>query len=179
MSPTIHPSGFRISDRPVAASFAHPYSFQPLTDPLLRDDACLVATMGLGGTSDGWVRYWDESSTVAVLEFKPEEPVQVAQPVKEKKEKKKKSWFYCLYCKAVSSDYCLVEADTTIARSAPAAPSILPVSGKPVTLAFSKGPIKATISRCIFHPPSIKNESDLCSKTCFTWVFIGRCCWRR
>lgn len=35
------------------------------------------------------VRYWDETSTAAVLEFEVEEPVQPAAPVKEKKEKKK------------------------------------------------------------------------------------------
>ena len=45
-----------------------------------------------------WVRYWDESSTCAVLEFKVEEPV-VATPVqKEKKEKKKKGEFFMLSC---------------------------------------------------------------------------------
>ncbi|KAG6909467.1 hypothetical protein DXG01_000453 [Tephrocybe rancida] len=125
MSPTIHPAGFRISDRPVAASFAHPYSFQPVTDFLQRDDACLTSSMSLGGVQDTWVRYWDENSTVAVLEFKVEEPTQTTQLAEKKKEKKKKSE---------------VEA-----RPAPAAPSALPVSDKPVTLSFSKGPSKATI----------------------------------
>ncbi|KAG6879954.1 hypothetical protein C0992_008888 [Termitomyces sp. T32_za158] len=91
MSPSIHPAGFRISDRPVAASFAHPYSFQPVTDFLQRDDACLQSSMSLGGVQDTWVRYWDENSTVAVLEFKVEEPAQTAQLAERKKEKKKKS----------------------------------------------------------------------------------------
>lgn len=89
MSPQIHPSGFRISDRPVATSFAHPYSFQPVTDFLSRDDACLTSSISLGGVEDTWVRYWDESSTVAVLEFKVDAPVQPFALVKEKKEKKK------------------------------------------------------------------------------------------
>jgi len=44
----------------------------------------------LGGAPGQWVRYWDESSTVAVLEFKVEEPAQPSQPSKDKKEKKKK-----------------------------------------------------------------------------------------
>jgi len=127
MSSTIHPAGFRISDRPVAASFAHPYSFQPVTDFLSRDDACLKSSMSLGGVEGSWVRYWDESSTVAVLEFQVEEPVQSTQPVKEKKEKKKKN-----------------EIEL---RPAPAAPSALPVSDKPVTLSFSKGPTKATTTK--------------------------------
>ena len=93
MSPQLHPNGFRISDRPVAASFAHPYSFQPLPDYSLRDDACLASTTSLGGAEGMWVRYWDEASTAAVLEFKVEEPAKPAEStpaVKEKKEKKKK-----------------------------------------------------------------------------------------
>jgi RNA-binding protein 5/10 len=89
MSPTLHPSGFRISDRPVAASFAHPYSFQPVTDFLQRDEACLTSTLSLGGVEGTWVRYWDESSTVAALEFKVEEPIQPTSQVKEKEKKKK------------------------------------------------------------------------------------------
>ncbi|KAF8964646.1 hypothetical protein BDZ97DRAFT_1814865 [Flammula alnicola] len=124
MSPALHPSGFRISDRPVAASFAHPYSFQPVTDFLSRDEACLTSTMSLGGVEGTWVRYWDESSTVAVLEFKVDEPVQPTTQSKEKKEKKK----------AKESD--------THSRPAPAVPSALPLSGKPVTLSFTKGPVK-------------------------------------
>jgi RNA-binding protein 5/10 len=94
MSPQIHPSGFRISDRPVAASFAHPYSFQPVTDFLSRDDTCLASSSSLGGVEGSWVRYWDESSTVAVLEFKVEEPAQPVPPTKEKKDKKKKGGPY-------------------------------------------------------------------------------------
>lgn len=47
--------------------------------------------MSLGGVHDSWVRYWDENSTVAVLEFKVEEPAQTTQLTEKKKEKKKKS----------------------------------------------------------------------------------------
>lgn len=90
MSPQIHPSGFRISDRPVAASFAHPYSFQPLPDHSLRDEACIASSSSLGGVEGAWIRYWDEASTAAVLEFEVDEPSQpVPASVKEKKEKKK------------------------------------------------------------------------------------------
>lgn len=91
MSSQIHPNGFRISDKPVAASFAHPYSFQPVTDFIQRDEACLKSTNSLGGSEGMWVRYWDESSTCAVLEFKVEEPASTTLPQKEKREKKKKS----------------------------------------------------------------------------------------
>jgi RNA-binding protein 5/10 len=89
MSPQIHPSGFRISDRPVAASFAHPYSFQPAADLMLRDEACLASSVGLGGGEGTWVRYWDETTTIAMLEFEVEEPVAPVVPVKDKKEKRK------------------------------------------------------------------------------------------
>lgn len=90
MSQQIHPTGFRISDKPVAASFAHPYSFQPLPDYSLRDDACVMGSMNLGGVEEAYVRYWDEGSTIAQLEFKVEAPVQApVAPVKEKEKKKK------------------------------------------------------------------------------------------
>lgn len=125
MSPQVHPSGFRISDRPVAGSFAHPYSFQPVSDYMLRDEAAIASSSALGGAEGTWARYWDETSTVAVLEFKVAEPIQPQQvvPTREKKEKKKP------------------KGDTGL--SAPPAPSTLPVSDKPVTLSFSKGPVAA------------------------------------
>lgn len=90
MSPKIHPSGFRISDRPVATSFAHPYSFQPIADLMIRDEACIPSSVGLGGEEDTLVRYWDEGSTIAQLEFQVEQPVQpLPVQTKERKEKKK------------------------------------------------------------------------------------------
>ncbi|KAJ7063057.1 hypothetical protein C8F01DRAFT_54849 [Mycena amicta] len=123
MSPQVHPSGFRISDRPVAVSFAHPYSFQPIADLMIRDDACIPGSAHLGGEEGTLVRYWDESSTIVQLEFEVEEPSQSTSttvPVKEKKEKKR-------------------HKDVDIVQDAPAAPSVLPISDKPVTLSFSKG----------------------------------------
>ncbi|TCD59819.1 hypothetical protein EIP91_011398 [Steccherinum ochraceum] len=119
MSVQIHPNGFRISDRPVAASFAHPYSFQPLPDYSLRDDACIASSMSMGGVDGAWVRYWDEASTVAMLEFQVEEPVAAPAPTKEKKEKRK--------AKGDAPD------------NKPAEASTLPVSDKPVTLSFKGG----------------------------------------
>ncbi|KAF9451221.1 hypothetical protein P691DRAFT_797096 [Macrolepiota fuliginosa MF-IS2] len=126
MSPQIHPNGFRISDRPVAASFAHPYSFQPVTDFLSRDDACISSSMSLGGVEGTWVRYWDENATVAVLEFQVDEAAQAASAAANDKEKEKEKK------KKLKSSV----------KEGPAAPSALPVSDKPVTLSFSKGPIK-------------------------------------
>jgi|ERR1700722_18882998 len=141
MSPQIHPSGFRISDRPVAASFAHPYSFQPAADLMLRDEACIASSVGLGGGEGTWVRYWDETSTIAMLQFEVEEPVVPVQPVKEKKEKRKmKGWndgcpvFFLFLTMTLAGS----EADVST-LPAPAEASALPVSDKPVTLSFSKG----------------------------------------
>ncbi|KAF8655855.1 hypothetical protein AX16_002938 [Volvariella volvacea WC 439] len=125
LSPQIHPSGFRISDKPVAASFAHPYSFQPVSDFLSRDDACLKSSLSLGGVEDTWVRYWDETSTVAVLEFKVDEPTSATSTHKEKEKKKKHKTEH-----------------EALERQAPAAPSELPISDKPVTLSFNKAIVK-------------------------------------
>jgi len=58
---------------------------------MLRDEAALTSSMALGGTEGTWVRYWDESSNVAVLEFQVAQPAQSATQNKDKKEKKKKS----------------------------------------------------------------------------------------
>lgn len=118
MSPQIHPTGFRISDKPVSASWAHPYSFQPPEDIMIRDEACITSSLSLGGVEGSWVRYWDESTTVAVLEFQIEQPAASAQqPSKEKKKKDK------------AKDN---------AQQAASAPSLLPISSKPVTLSFNK-----------------------------------------
>lgn len=98
MSSQIHPNGFRISERPVAASFAHPESFQPLPEYSIRDDACITSSPSLGGVEGIWVRYWDEGSTIAMLEFQVEQPVQQApeQATKDKKKKPKGNNFLSL-----------------------------------------------------------------------------------
>ena len=92
MAPQIHPTGFRISDRPVAASFAHPYSFQSIPDYSLEEDSCIPSSMTLGGLEGTYVKYWDEGSMIAVLEFEVEQSTKSGQeqPSKEKNEKKKK-----------------------------------------------------------------------------------------
>ncbi|KAE9406483.1 hypothetical protein BT96DRAFT_1055206 [Gymnopus androsaceus JB14] len=130
MSPQIHPAGFRISDRPVAASFAHPDSFQPIQEIMLRDEACLTSSLALGGVEGTWVRYWDETSNVAVLEFQVAmPPPPTVQSGKDKKEKKKK--------------------ESALRPVAPPAPSTLPVSDKPVTLSFNKGPAKTALGPAV------------------------------
>ena len=91
MSARLHPSGFRISDRPVAASFAHPYSFQLVTDHSIKDEATIPAFRMLSEQSEAWMRYWDESTTVAVLELDVEgsPAALIGSASKVKKEKKK------------------------------------------------------------------------------------------
>lgn len=121
MSSQLHPNGFRISDKAVAASFAHPDSFQPV-DPMRRDEAAIPSTNVLGGSEGGWVRYWDEASTVAVLDFKVEEPPKPAAPTEKKKEKKK-----------TKADAAGASKNNVLAEA-----SVLPVSDKPVTLSFNK-----------------------------------------
>ncbi|KAH9921052.1 uncharacterized protein B0H18DRAFT_1022520 [Fomitopsis serialis] len=123
MSPQIHPNGFRISDRPVAASFAHPESFQPISDYALKDESCMMSSLALGGVEEQWVRYWDEGSMAAVLEFEVAEPIQpsTTAPAKDKKEKKR------------------AKGDGQAHLDRPAAASTLPVSDKPVTLSLKGG----------------------------------------
>ena len=139
MSPQIHPNGFRISDRPVATSFAHPYSFQPISDPILRDEACLPSSMTLGGVEGQWVRYWDEGATIAKLEYEVEVPALQPAPAKEKEKKKKKGPvpFYLSRDVIHASDIWCSVAEAVSA--VPAEASTLPVSDKPVTLSFKGG----------------------------------------
>ena len=69
MAPQIHPTGFCISDRPVAASFAHPYSFQSIPDYSLEEDSRIPSSMTFGGLEGTYVKCWDGGSMIAVLEF--------------------------------------------------------------------------------------------------------------
>ena len=91
MSPTLFPSGFRISDRPVAASFAHPHSFTMLTPGGYNDENCIDASSSIGGHEGGTAKYWDDNACVSELTFKVEEPVvqQSKKPKEKKKEKPK------------------------------------------------------------------------------------------
>lgn len=143
MSPQIHPNGFRISDRPVAASFAHPYAFQPIGDQIYQDDSCISSSLSLGGTEGTWVKYWDEASTVAVLDFKVEEPEQQKRIIsvgeRKDKEKKKSKGMLLLVCEMIIYSTNIFDRTAPVGTSAaPAGASILPVSNKPVTLNFNK-----------------------------------------
>ncbi|OCB88080.1 hypothetical protein A7U60_g4867 [Sanghuangporus baumii] len=134
MSPQLHPSGFRISDRPVAASFAHPYSFQPIEHIMYRDETCIPSSLNLGGVDGSWVKYWDESATLATMEFKVDEPQSSNETVatKEKKAKEKKR----------------VKASTE-GSSITTKASALPISDKPVTLSFKVGPASKTAASAV------------------------------
>jgi RNA-binding protein 5/10 len=139
MSPQIHPNGFRISDRPVATSFAHPYSFQPISDPILRDEACLPSSVTLGGVEDQWVRYWDEGATVAKLEYEVEVPTPQAAPAKEKEKKKKKGLVLSHLSRDMIHASDIWSSVVEAVSAVPAEASALPVSDKPVTLSFKGG----------------------------------------
>ena len=85
-----------------------------------------------------WVRYWDEASTAAVLEFTVDEsakPSNAAPTVKEKKEKKKKGISFV----GIASRMSLLTVRHIDVGQAPAEASALPVSDKPVTLSFKGG----------------------------------------
>lgn len=61
---------------------------------MLRDETAIPSSLNLGGVDGTFVKYWDESATVAVLDFKVEEPSPaqaslVAVPAKEKEKKRK------------------------------------------------------------------------------------------
>ena len=90
MSPRLHPNGFRISDQPVATSFAHPYSFQPIQDYSFKDDNAISSSLNLGGVEQTWVKYWDEASMLSVLEFDFAEPIHQEPETKEKEKKEKR-----------------------------------------------------------------------------------------
>jgi RNA-binding protein 5/10 len=89
MSSTLHPTGFRVSDRPVAASFAHPYSFQHVDNLLIYDDARIPSSPALGGSEGSWVRYWDETATISLLEFEVKEKPKANPGTKDKRAGKK------------------------------------------------------------------------------------------
>ena len=55
MNVQLYPNGFRISDTPVATSFANPHSFQPVADMMHRDEACLQSSISLGGSEGSFV----------------------------------------------------------------------------------------------------------------------------
>lgn len=74
---------------------------------MLRDETAIPSSLNLGGVENTFVKYWDESATVAVLEFKVDEsaatqPSEVTTGAAKEKEKRKKvkgmsTMLYVLY----------------------------------------------------------------------------------
>ena len=93
--------------------------------------------MALGGLEDAYVKYWDEGSMIAVLEFEVEQSSKSGQEQasKEKKEKKKKG------LPSVSCDFFPLTPTikTVTTQDIPKEATVLPLLDKPVTLSFNKG----------------------------------------
>ncbi|KAG9098063.1 hypothetical protein FS749_004791 [Ceratobasidium sp. UAMH 11750] len=137
MSPELHPSGFRIGSRAIAASFAHPASFQPL-EQRPPDEYSLICTAAVGGSDAGWCSYWDQSAFVEVQEFQvdPETiaDLTITNTEGEKKKEKKKD-------KTKHSVQKLVESAGLTVLSEPkdaTAPSTMPSLSGPLSLSLSK-----------------------------------------
>ncbi|EJD53376.1 hypothetical protein AURDEDRAFT_180890 [Auricularia subglabra TFB-10046 SS5] len=148
MSPQLHPEGFRVSDRPVAVSFAHPYSWQKVPDNVIKDEACIASTVALGGVDGDWTRYWDEASTVAVLEFDVKEPTPKVQagPVKKEKDRRKKEELPKNVDAEVAAFLGSMNSELTAVVG-------MPVSDKPLTLSFSKPTTTTTTKAAASAPP--------------------------
>jgi RNA-binding protein 5/10 len=92
MSPNIHPSGFYISSNVVAVSFALPYAFQLLPTNSLKEDWCVSASPAIGGSTEGWTRYWDDLASIEEQTFEvPPREKRAPEPPKEKKGKEKQN----------------------------------------------------------------------------------------
>jgi RNA-binding protein 5/10 len=90
MSPDLHPEGFRISNRPVAASFGSTVSFQPLAPHSLRDEACIMGSSAMGGAEGVFAKYWDESTIVLEMAFEVAQPAAKKDSTMQGEKKKKK-----------------------------------------------------------------------------------------
>jgi hypothetical protein len=108
--------------------------------------------MALGGVEDQWVRYWDESATIAKLEYEVEVSAQQPTPAKEKEKKRKKGLVpHSVVMHASDSRTSVVD----VASAAPAEASALPVSDKPVTLSFKGGSKPTTFTGLLLQHHSI------------------------
>ncbi|CAE6525450.1 unnamed protein product [Rhizoctonia solani] len=138
MSAELHPSGFRIGTRAIAASFAHPASFQPL-DSRPPDEYSLVCTSAVGGSDTGWCSYWDQTAFAEVQEFQVDQETiadlttPVAPEIEKKKEKKKDKTKHSAQ-KLAESAGLTVLSDLGDA----AAPSAMPQLSKPLSLSLNK-----------------------------------------
>lgn len=63
----------------------------------MRDEASIMSSSSLGGGEGFFVRYWDETSSVAVLEFKVATPVHSSAASKEKEKKKRAKGTRCCF----------------------------------------------------------------------------------
>ncbi|CUA72458.1 hypothetical protein RSOLAG22IIIB_01127 [Rhizoctonia solani] len=138
MSPELHPSGFRIGSRAIAASFAHPSSFQPLENRP-PDEYSLICTHAVGGSDTGWCSYWDQTAFAEAQEFQVDQETiadltaHAAPEVEKKKEKKKDKTKHSAQ-KLAESAGLTVLSDLGDAS----APSAMPQLSKPLSLSLNK-----------------------------------------
>ncbi|KAG8814348.1 hypothetical protein FRC17_001154 [Serendipita sp. 399] len=135
MSRDLHPEGFRISNRPVATSFASPSSFQPLAPHSLRDGACVMGSAAIGGVESVFARYWDDNTTVIETAFQVAESAAKKESASTTVEKKKKK-------KAKEEDLMIsVDINEFMASAIVPEPKVsmaLPTNLKPLTLSINK-----------------------------------------
>jgi RNA-binding protein 5/10 len=152
MSPELHPEGFRILNKPVATSFANPGSFQPLAPHSLRDEACIMGSLAMGGTEGVFAKYWDETTTILEMTFDvsqlSKQKESAAQGDKKKKRKLRQdeaSMFLSTYFGHSSNRTLLLVIPVDInefmsSAIAPEvkAPTALPTNLKPIILNINK-----------------------------------------
>ncbi|KAG8759514.1 hypothetical protein FRC14_005728 [Serendipita sp. 396] len=135
MSRELHPEGFRISNRPVATSFASPSSFQPLAPHSLRDGACIMGSTAMGGVEGVFAKYWDDNTTVVEMAFQVAESATKKDSTSTPMEKRKK--------KKPKDDDAMVVVDINEFMASAIIPetkvsTALPANLKPLTLSINK-----------------------------------------
>ena len=106
ISPKLHPQGFRIANALIAASFAHPSSFQIDYEHPVMDSGCVSSSTSLGGADGFFARYWDENVVLVVMQVKHSRDDFEALAIKESGEDARpQGWFLSFH--ALTSSYFL------------------------------------------------------------------------
>ncbi|KAF9514875.1 hypothetical protein BS47DRAFT_1294617 [Hydnum rufescens UP504] len=157
MSPTLFPNGFRISGKPVAASFAHLHSFHQLPPDYVRDETCIDATNALGGRESGYAKYWDDNAVISELVFEVEEAAQPAAKKPKEKKKERKD--------VVLKDDVIKPLAPTALKDSLAPISLSLKSSKPSDIGDPKRPVAAFKSALDFGDDTADSEADQTAAT--------------